>query len=99
MEHYIDNLTIEQLKSLLPSVYHWVIERKIKELENEKESIWIMKIIIIIIFYFVILAVGYISGYVIGSKKQVWKFNEYIMNLKKQQLEYKKNNQTKEWLN
>jgi len=55
-----------------------------------------MKIIIIIIFYFVILAVGYISGYVIGSKKQVWKFNEYIMNLKKQQLEYKKNNQTKE---
>ena len=38
MELYIDNLTIEQLKSLLPSVFHWVIERKIKELENEKEK-------------------------------------------------------------
>lgn len=32
---YLDSLTIEQLKSLLPSIYHWVIMEKIKEKENE----------------------------------------------------------------
>lgn len=35
MELYIENLTIEELRSLLPSVYQLIIEKRIKELEEE----------------------------------------------------------------
>ena len=38
MEFYLDTLSITQLKSLLPSVYHRVIEKKICEKQRELEG-------------------------------------------------------------
>ena len=35
-ELYLDTLSITQLKSLLPSVYHWVIEARIAELKAKE---------------------------------------------------------------